>query len=78
MITAQTQVEDLIAQHPDAIGFLMDRGVVCLVCGEPFWGALGELLAQKRVADPEAVLADLRAFLDEKEGEASRDALAPR
>lgn len=63
MIDANTPVEELVAQHPDAIGFLMERGVVCLVCGEAFWGSLGELMARKRVPDPEALLEDLRAFL---------------
>ncbi|MCZ7542785.1 MAG: DUF1858 domain-containing protein [Anaerolineae bacterium] len=66
MIGLDTRVEALVEDHPDAIGFLMERGIVCLVCGEAFWGTLGELLAQKRIADPEAVLADLEAFLAER------------
>ncbi|GAB4436244.1 MAG: hypothetical protein Kow00120_03260 [Anaerolineae bacterium] len=66
MIDLDTQVEALVEEHPDAIGFLMERGIVCLVCGEAFWGTLGELMAQKRIADPEEVLADLEAFLAER------------
>jgi hypothetical protein len=66
MISAETPVEELVVRYPDAIGFLIEHGIVCLVCGEAFWGTLGELMAQKRIPDPETVLAELRAFLKEQ------------
>ena len=55
-------VEDLIEQHPRAVGFLMDRGVVCMKCGEPVWGTLGELIAGKGL-DIGGTIADLEKFL---------------
>ena len=41
----------------------MDRGVVCLKCGEPVWGTLGEMIAMKGL-DIDETVADLRAFLE--------------
>ncbi|GAB4412227.1 MAG: hypothetical protein Kow00106_06820 [Anaerolineae bacterium] len=69
-ITLDTPVEELVTQHPSAIGFLAERGVLCVVCGEPFWGTLGELIAQTGadVMQREALLAELIAFLREREG----------
>jgi len=58
-----TPVERIVEVYPQAAGFLADHGVVCIVCGEPFWGALGELMANKGIADPDGLLAELRAFL---------------
>ena len=62
-ITPDVNVETLIETYPQAAGFLADRQVVCIVCGEPYWGTLGDLMAHKKVADPAALLADLRDFL---------------
>jgi len=29
-ITTETTVEELVEQHPAAIGFLMSRGIICM------------------------------------------------
>jgi hypothetical protein len=59
----QIYVEELVEEYPEAIDFLMGRGVVCIQCGEPYWGSLGELMAQKGIADPGQVVADLNRHL---------------
>lgn len=46
-ISADRQVEDLVKQHPDLVRFLIAHDLPCVVCGEPFWGTLRELAAQK-------------------------------
>ena len=66
-ITLDWHVDELVEAYPQAAGFLADHGVVCIVCGEPYWGTLGELMAHKQIADPEAVLARLQAFLARQE-----------
>ncbi len=65
-ITLATPVEALVTAYPAAIGFLAERGVLCVVCGEPFWGTLGELIAQKGLdaAQSEHVVEELAAFLN--------------
>jgi len=47
VIKADIKIDDLIRQYPDAVGFLIKKGLPCVVCGEPFWGTLAELAAQK-------------------------------
>ena len=46
-ITADANIEELIEEHPRAAGFLADRGLVCIRCGEPYWGTMRELAATK-------------------------------
>jgi hypothetical protein len=62
-VTLETPVEELVAQYPAVARFLARRGVVCVVCGDPFWGTLGALIAQKNLPDPAAIIADLNDFL---------------
>ena len=47
MIRADITIENLIKNHPEAIGFLIRKGLPCVVCGEPFWGTLTELAEGK-------------------------------
>jgi hypothetical protein len=58
-----TPVEDLVHEHPEAVGFLTRHGVRCIRCGEPLWCSLGELLQEDKIADPEALLVELNEFL---------------
>ncbi len=46
-ITGEMTIEDLLKAYPDTVGFLVDRGLPCVVCGEPFWGTLADLARQK-------------------------------
>jgi hypothetical protein len=62
-VTLETPVEELVADYPAAAGFLADHHVVCIRCGEPYWGTLGELMAAKDIPAPDALLAELNAFL---------------
>ncbi|SYZ72851.1 conserved hypothetical protein [Candidatus Zixiibacteriota bacterium] len=47
MITADDYIEDLLKKYDGINKFLMERGIICVVCGEPVWGTLGELVKQK-------------------------------
>ena len=47
MIKADIKIVDLIRRYPDALGFLVKKGLPCVVCGDPFWGTLAELARQK-------------------------------
>ena len=50
-ITADINIEELIEVHPQAAGFLADRGLVCIRCGEPYWGTMRELASTKGLGD---------------------------
>lgn len=66
-IHADVNVEELVEAHPEAVGFLAERGIVCIRCGEPYWGSLREL-ARTRSLDGQidAIVADLQRYLDEQ------------
>lgn len=58
MITADDSVEDLLEKFPQVNRYLMRKGIICVQCGETFWGSLGELIRQKDM-DVEQVVAEL-------------------
>jgi hypothetical protein len=58
-------VEDLVREHPKAVGILRAHGVVCIQCGEPLWGTLQEAI-EARGGDAAAIVAELRRQLEAK------------
>ncbi|KPJ70047.1 hypothetical protein AMJ44_01045 [candidate division WOR-1 bacterium DG_54_3] len=65
-ITLDTQIEDLVKNYPEAVGFLTRHGIRCIRCGEPLWCSLGELLDQDGVDDPHQLVTELNDFLKRK------------
>ena len=47
MISRAEAIDDLCQAHPELVGFLIEHGLPCVVCGEPFWGTLEELARDK-------------------------------
>jgi hypothetical protein len=45
-VSSDIAIEDLIETYPDAVSYLIQKGLPCVVCGEPFWGTLKELAEQ--------------------------------
>ena len=60
-------VEEVVRDYPAAVSFLREWNVVCIMCGEPVWGTLGEVLAEKGL-DQQEVLGALNAHLAQAEG----------
>jgi len=46
-INIDTSVEELVAVCIGVSTFLINKGLPCVVCGEPFWGSLWELCQQE-------------------------------
>ncbi|MFO7893681.1 MAG: hypothetical protein R6U63_08105 [Longimicrobiales bacterium] len=67
MIRRDTHIEELVEILPEAVSYLMEKGVQCIACGAPIWGTLEEAARSKGFSDAEidAMVADLRA-LEEK------------
>jgi hypothetical protein len=61
VLDADITIEELVAAVPAAPAVLRRHGLVCIECGEPLWGTLGDLAAGKGTANLEAILSDLRA-----------------
>ena len=67
-ITAKTHFDELLAHYPSLSRTLIELGLPCQVCGEPYWGTLEEL-AQKhniKVSGLVKVLNDKRQETDAK------------
>ncbi len=47
MITKDTTIEELVNNVPGAVKYLMEKGIRCIVCGEPIWGTLEEAAEEK-------------------------------
>ena len=63
MIDADILIEELVEKYPQAVGFLVKRGIVCIQCGEPVWGTLKEAAERKSIEDVEGLVSDLNEFL---------------
>jgi hypothetical protein len=40
-------IEELLDRYPGSVRLLIEKGLPCLVCGEPSWGTLEELAREK-------------------------------
>lgn len=58
-------IEELLDEAPEANTFLIERGLPCLVCGEPFWGTLEDLARRNGVEDVDALVRDMNEYLRE-------------
>ena len=68
MITKEIYIEDLVRDYPGAVTYLMEKGIRCLMCGEPIWGTL-ESAAKEKGFDDESILKfveDLNSLKTEK------------
>lgn len=52
-ISKEITIEELIVIKPEAVTYLMDKGIRCLVCGEPIWGTLESAAKEKGFNDTE-------------------------
>ena len=65
LVLPDLSIEELVDRYPRAVAFLMNRGIVCMNCGEPVWWTLGEAI-RKRGLDIDRTLVDLRRFIGEE------------
>lgn len=67
-ITKTILIEDLVENFPFSVRYLMERGIRCIMCGEPIWGTLEEAATEKGFLD-----ADIEKFVSELTAMAERD-----
>ena len=48
-ITAETVIEDILAEYPALSKVFINFGLPCLVCGEAFWGTVADLVRGRDV-----------------------------
>lgn len=63
-----TTIEDLVTALPESVSYLMDRGIRPLICGEPIWGTIEEVVLAKgySIEDLENILQDLNNLFESK------------
>jgi methionine synthase II (cobalamin-independent) len=47
MIEKTILIEDLVEQLPEAVSYLVNKGIKCIACGDPIWGTLEEAAKEK-------------------------------
>ncbi|HQK15978.1 MAG TPA: hypothetical protein PLJ27_00910, partial [Polyangiaceae bacterium] len=64
VVSPSTSIEDLVQWIPEAVGYLRDKGIRCIRCGEPIWGTLEEAAKQKGFSEEQIArfVADLNAL----------------
>ncbi|MCF6170672.1 MAG: hypothetical protein L3J31_05080 [Bacteroidales bacterium] len=50
-ITNDILIEDLVENYNFAVRYLMEKGIRCIMCGEPVWGTLEEAAKEKGFSD---------------------------
>jgi len=63
-ITKDTQVEEIIREHPEAVSYFIQMGVSPISCSGAFPATLGTLLEIKRVDDADGFIRGLNEFLN--------------
>ncbi len=69
-ITKDILIEELVNNYPFSVRFLMEKGIRCIMCGEPVWGTLEEAAQEKDFSetDIEGFVLEMRQ-LAEKAGD---------
>ncbi len=57
-ITKDILIEELVNNYPFSVRFLMEKGIRCIMCGEPIWGTLEEAAQEKGFSE-----ADIEGFV---------------
>ncbi len=65
MITKEMTIEELVGILPESVSYLMDKGIRVLICGEPIWGTLEEVVMAKgySVSELDSMINDLNLLL---------------
>jgi len=67
LITKEMWIEEILEKYPTAQEFLSKKNIVCVMCGEPVWGSLKELMQDKEFSDEEinTIIKELNEFIKE-------------
>ena len=58
MIRPDDHVDDLLERYPPLNTYLMRKGIMCVQCGEVFWGTIAELIQSKGL-DVDSILTEI-------------------
>jgi hypothetical protein len=69
-IERTTTIEELTEILPESVTYLMEKGIRCLICGEPIWGTIEEVVLGKNFSEDELqlILKDLNILFEKHQG----------
>jgi len=71
-ITKDILIEELVNNYSFSVRFLMEKGIRCIMCGEPIWGTLEEAAHEKDFTEDEidSFVQEMKAMADQSANEA--------
>ena len=65
-ITKDILIEDLVDNYAFSVRFMMEKGIRCIMCGEPIWGTLSEAAKEKKFTEQEIdnIVDEMKALAD--------------
>lgn len=66
MLAKHTYIEDLVRDYPEVVRPLAEKGLICIACGEPVWGTLGELAESKSISNIDTIIEELNSIITKK------------
>lgn len=67
MIDKKTSLEKIVEDFPYLVRHLRDYGIVCVQCGEPVWGTLGEQMDNKNIEDQDKIIKEMNTIIKSEE-----------
>ena len=63
-------IEDLARDYPSAVRFMIEKGLPCIICGEPVWGTFEEVARKsgKTEAEIDVLIEELKSRVQTEEG----------
>lgn len=61
-VNADSRIEDIVINYPDAIDVFMNFGINPIVCGEPIWGTISEEVEKANI-DIDILLKELNDII---------------
>ncbi|MCX7880752.1 MAG: DUF1858 domain-containing protein [Ignavibacteria bacterium] len=67
-ITKAITIEELVSLLPESVSYLINKGIRPLICGEPIWGSLEEVVLAKGYSESELaqMVSELNNLLNAK------------
>jgi len=74
-ITKEILIEELVNNYPFSVRFLMEKGIRCIMCGEPIWGTLEEACQEKDFTEEaiESVVTEMKSLAKKEAGDPTDD-----
>lgn len=75
VINKDILIEELVNNYPFSVRFLMERGIRCIMCGEPIWGTLEEACQEKKFSEEDInkVVAEMKQLAENDGDSPSQD-----